>query len=103
MEYCCHVWDSAPSCYLKLLNKLEERLCRTVVPSLAVSLERLAHTLVDFFLNWLNWFHFLILEEGPHNILIHCMIFVSQFLDVTGMSMYTVSFLTQLNSGILCL
>ena len=22
MEYCCHVWDGAPSCYLKLLHKL---------------------------------------------------------------------------------
>ena len=51
MEYCCHVWDGAPSCYLKLLDKLEERLCRTVVPLLPVSLEPLAHTLVDFCLN----------------------------------------------------
>ena len=23
MEYCCHVWAGAPSCYLKLLDKLE--------------------------------------------------------------------------------
>ena len=22
MEYCCHVWASAPSCYLELLDKL---------------------------------------------------------------------------------
>ena len=34
---------------------------------------------------------------------IDCMIFLSPFLDVTRMSMSTVSFLAQLNSGILCI
>ena len=43
MEYCCHVWAGAPSCYLELLDKLQKRICRTVRPSLAVSLEPLAH------------------------------------------------------------
>ena len=43
VEYCCHVWAGAPSCYLKLLDKLQERMCRTVGPSLAASLESLAH------------------------------------------------------------
>ena len=42
MEYCCHVWACAPSCYLELLNKLQKRICRTVGPSLAASLEPLA-------------------------------------------------------------
>ena len=23
MEYCCHVWAAAPSCYLELLDKLQ--------------------------------------------------------------------------------
>ena len=32
-----------PSCYLELLDKLQKRICRTVGPSLAVSLEPLAH------------------------------------------------------------
>ena len=32
-----------PSCYLELLDKLQKRICRTVGPSLAVSLELLAH------------------------------------------------------------
>ena len=31
MEYCCHVWAGAPSCYLELLDKLQKRICRTVV------------------------------------------------------------------------
>ena len=43
MEYCCHVWTGAPSCYLELLDKLQKRICRTVGPSLAASLEPLAH------------------------------------------------------------
>ena len=42
MEYCCHVWAGAPSCYLELLDKLQKRICRTVGPSLAASLESLA-------------------------------------------------------------
>ena len=43
MEYCCHVWACAPSCYLDLLDKLQKRICRIVGPSLAASLEPLAH------------------------------------------------------------
>ena len=43
MEYCCHVWAGAPSCYLELLDKLQKRICRTVGRSLAASLEPLAH------------------------------------------------------------
>ena len=39
IEYCCHVWAGAASCYLELLDKLQKRICRTVSPSLAVSLE----------------------------------------------------------------
>ena len=43
MEYCCHVWSGAPSCYLELLEKLQKRICRTAGASLAASLEPLAH------------------------------------------------------------
>ena len=42
-EYCCHVWARAPSCYLKLLDKLQKQICRTVAPSNATSHEPLAH------------------------------------------------------------
>ena len=31
MECCCHVWAGAPSCYLELLDKLQKRICRTLV------------------------------------------------------------------------
>ena len=43
MEYCCHIWAGASSCYLELLDKLQKRICRAVGPSLAASLEPLAH------------------------------------------------------------
>ena len=71
MEQCCHAWAGAPSCCLKLLDKLQKQICRIVGPSLAVSFEPLAHRrnvasliffsigniLGDVHLNWLNWFH----------------------------------------------
>ena len=53
--------------------------------------------MVNVHLNWLKWLHFLILEGGLLIILIDCMIFPSPFLDVTKISMSTVSFLVQLD------
>ena len=65
MEYCCHVWAGATSCYLELLDKLQKPICRNVGPSLAASLEpwlmwtasvfSRSITLVDVLQNWLNW------------------------------------------------
>ena len=43
MEYCCDVWAGTSSCYLELLDKLQKQICMTVGPSLAASLEPLAH------------------------------------------------------------
>ena len=43
MECCCHIWTSAPSCFLELLDKLRKRICRTGGPSFAACLELLAH------------------------------------------------------------
>ena len=60
-------------------------------------------TLIDVYLNWLNWFHFLVLEGDVLVILIDYMIFLSPFLDGTRISMSTVSFLAQQDPGILCL
>ena len=34
MEYCCHVWAVAPSCYLELLDKLQKWIYRIVGPLL---------------------------------------------------------------------
>ena len=30
MEYCCHVWVGARSCYFELLDKLQKLICKTV-------------------------------------------------------------------------
>ena len=42
MEYYCHVWALAPSCYLELLDKLQKRICLTVGSSLANSFKTVA-------------------------------------------------------------
>ena len=80
---------------------------RAVTPDISTAFDRvwysIAITLVDDHLNWLNWFHFLILEKDLLVILIDYMIFLSPFLYVIRMSMPIVSFLAQLDSGILCL
>ena len=105
MECCCHVWVGAPNCYLDMLDKLQKWVSRTVSPS--ASLESLAHrqnvaNLSLYYrynfgrcsskhLNWLNWFHFFILVEGPLVILVLCMIFLRPLLHILKMSMSTVS------------
>ena len=97
MEFCCYICAGAPSCSLELLDKLQKRICRTVGPLLAASLEPIVEmlppkvfsigvTLVDVHLTWLNWFHFLIFEEGLLVILTDCVIFLSPFLDVIRIS-----------------
>ena len=43
MQYCCHVWAGAPSCYLELSYMLQKGIYRTGSPSLAASLEPMAH------------------------------------------------------------
>ena len=43
IQNCCHVWAGAPSCHLEILSKLQKQICRTVDPSIAASLEPLAH------------------------------------------------------------
>ena len=108
---------SCSSCYLKLLNKIDKiqkRICRTIVLHLLPLLQPWLSakmlpakvfsigSLVDLHLNWLGW-AFFILEGSLLIILIDCMIFLSQFLDVIRMSMPTVSFLAQLVSGTLYL
>ena len=116
MEYCCHVWASAPSCYLDLLDKLQKRICRTVGPSLAASLKPLAHRRNVTSLSLFYRYYFFrcsseltqlvplpLSRRRSTCILIDCMIFLSPFLDVTRMSLSTVSLLAQLESGILCL
>ena len=41
--YCCHVWAGTARCYLDISDKIEKRIRGTVGPSVAASLEPLAH------------------------------------------------------------
>ena len=80
--------------------KLKKRTSKNVADTIFKSF---LQVLVLVHLNWLNWFHLLILKEGLIVILIDSMIFLPLFLDLTRMSMSTVSFLAQLESGLICL
>ena len=104
------------SCYLELLGKLQKRTCRAVGPSLAASLEPLAHHHNVDSLSLFYRYYFgqcfselaqlvpLPFSQGRSTCYFDRLHdFLSPFLDVTRMSMSTVSFLTQLDSGILCL
>ena len=114
MEYCCQVWAGARSCYLKLLDKLQRKICGTVGTSFAALLNpwlivemwsawvfSIGITLVDVHQNRLNLFQSFILVGGLLVILIDRMIFLLLFFDVTRMSMRTVFFLSA--NRILCL
>ena len=58
MEYYCHVWAGAPSCYLELLDKLQKWICRTGGPSVAACLEPLAHRPNVASLSLFYWYYF---------------------------------------------
>ena len=70
----CHVWASAPTCFLDFLDKLQKGIGRSIGPSPAVqsqpSVFSLGITLLDIHLNWLSRFHILTLEGSLLVILI---------------------------------
>ena len=114
MEYCDHVQPGVLMCYLDVLDKQQKWVFRTVSPSLAASLEPLAHrqnvanlslylgiASVDDYLNQLSWLLFLFLVVSLLVILIGHKSFLSAFLDVIRMPFSTVSFLEEVDSGIL--
>ena len=114
MENCCYVSAVAPCCYLELLDKLQQRICRTLGPSLAASLEPFAHCGNGASSSLLSRYYFGNCSSelvslcyswwGLLVILIHYIIFLSPFLDVTRMSISkSFFFCTALGSGILCL
>ena len=108
MEYCSHVWDSAPGCYFELLDKLEKRICRTVGPLEPMGHRQKVSSLSIFYRYYFGrclselaqLVPFFFLKGGLLAIQIDYMIFLSVFLDNTRMSMSTVSFLAQLDSRI---
>ena len=83
MKYCCHVRIVRQATKMNMQDYFG--------PSLAASLEPLAHRWNIGSLSLFYRYYF------------GCMIFLSPFLDVTRLSMSTVSFLAQLDYGIHCL
>ena len=43
LEYCCHVWASAPSSCFELLDRLQKQICRSFCPSLTAPLQPCDH------------------------------------------------------------
>ena len=114
MEYCCYVWAGAPSCYLELLDKLQKQICRAVGPSLAASLEPLAHCRNVASLSLFYRYYFVRCSSELAQLVPlpfsrgrsirysdRQHFFLSPFLDVARM--LTVSFPAHLDPGILCL
>ena len=109
IDYFCHVQAVPPvtsKCQISFGNRYIELLVLDLLtllnPRLIVQMQPAKVFSIDITyanVNWLNWFFFLILGEG----LIGCVTFVSPLLDIVMMSTSIVSFLAQLDSGILCL
>ena len=111
----CHAWTGDLSCYLDMIHKLQKRICRTVGPTLAASLEPLGYrrNVVRLCYYYRYYFgrcsidlaelvrlpcsrgRFTRYSDRSHD-------FLSPFLDIIRMSMSTVSFLAQPGSGIFC-
>ena len=102
----CLGW--CPSCYLELLSKLQKWIHRTAGSSLSASLEPLAHHQNVASLSFVYRYFFgrcsselaqlVPLPYSPRRSTCYSdrFCFLSQFLDVTRISMSTVSFLMQL-------
>ena len=120
MEYCCHVWAGAPSCYLELLDKLQKQICRTVGPLIAFSFEPLVYSRNVASLSLFCRYYFgrcsselaqlvpLSYSRGRSTCysgrFFHCLIwhnFSVTIPNVTRMYITTVSFFAQLDSRIL--
>ena len=116
MEYCCHVWAGDPSCYLELLDELQKRIYRTSGPSLAASLEFLAHRRNVASLSLFYRYYFsrcsselaqlvpLSFSRGRSTRYFDRLHGFSVIISrCYKMSMSTASFLALIDSGILCL
>ena len=97
MEYCGYFWAVTPNNFLDMLDKLQKRVGRAFG---RCSFEGIP--LLDVHLNWLNWFQFFFFVKDSF-IIYSNWFFLTPHLDVIRVSMSTIFFLAQLDSGILCL
>ena len=108
MEYCyhCHIWAGAPSSYLELLGKQQKQIYRTVGYVGPLVHRRNGANLSLFYTyyfgNWLNCFHFFIVDGGLLVVLIDCMILMSPFLCYEDVYVNSF-FLAELDSEMFCL
>ena len=108
--------SGTPSCYLQLLDMLQKRICRTVGPSLAASLETLAYrrnvaSLSLFYRYYFRRYYFELAQlvpflysrgrSPPYSDRLHDFFVTIPWCYKDSMSI--VSFLAQADSGILCL
>ena len=111
MEYCCHIWAGAPTCYLDMKNKLQKRVLKIFQYTCYFSwflgssskcdeFNSIDLTFEDVHLKWLDWFLFIVLVGGLLIIKFHNL---SRFWDAIKMSLLAVSFHLQLDPWILCL
>ena len=115
VEYCWHVGASVPSSYLELLDKLQKQICRTVGISLAASLDTSVHcqnaASLSLFYSYYSYRCSSELDEvvplpyyqvrsAGYSDRLHdfCVTIPRRYKDV-----YVNSFLTQIDSWILCL
>ena len=89
MEYCCHVWAGAPNSYF---DKLHKWVYWAIGPSLAALLESLAHC--QNVTNLCRFCRYYFEEHSSELAEFACFL-------VVKISVSTVSFLIQLDSGIL--
>ena len=115
MEYCCHIWAGALVATRSCQTNYRKEYAELLVLHLLLLSNPLAHhrNVARLSLFYRYYFGrcsselsklipFPFFKEGLLLILIDCMIFLSPFVDVAIMSMSIVSFLAQLDLGIIC-
>ena len=114
MKYYCHAWAGAPIYYLKILDRLQKWIYRTVGTSIVASLKPQGHHQKVASLSlFYGYYFFKYLSElaqlVPHpyscrfTFLLDWIIFMSPQIDVIRMSMSAVSFFVWLDTRIPCL
>ena len=108
LKYCCHVCTGASSCHFGFLDKLQKWICRTFDPTAYhwnIASWRLLYRYYvgrwSFELARMVPVPYCWARSSRYSDSLHD--FSVTVLDVTRMFMSTISFLTQLGSGILCL
>ena len=106
MEYYCHFWNDAPSCYLEMLDKLQKPIYKIIAPLFVATLEPLAYhrngaILIVFYRYSFGRYSSELAQLVP---LPYCQASPTRYSDRLGeflslLLSATISFLTQPSSG----